>query len=167
MFLPQKCDFGNGFAIPVAAHKCLPLHIWQLSQKAIQDFCQFPVIQTMEYHVELLEVTVTKLDVSILSKSSGSFDVKLENHSSVHPPKDSDEPTVMITSQSQIKDELGTQFSMSLISNFIFKFDSIPDDWGESASEYCSPLIQGKIFDIAFSVLRSMGHKFTATAKNP
>lgn len=120
----------------------------------------------MEYHVELLESTVTKLDVSIISKSSESFNVKLENHSSVHLPKDSSEPTVMITNQSQIKDELGTQFSMSLTSNFIFKFDSVPDDWGEAASKYCSPLIQEKIFDIAFSVLRSMGHKFTATTQN-
>lgn len=119
----------------------------------------------MEYHIKLLKTMVTKLDVSIRSKTADGFNVKLENHSAVHLPKESGEPTIMITNQSQIKDELEEQFSMSMTSNFIFEFDPIPDDWGAAAAEYCSSLIQNKIFDIAFSILRSMGHEFSVEDK--
>lgn len=112
----------------------------------------------MEYQIELLSATVTKINAEINIKDAQGFQINQEDSSSVYEPKDQSNPTVMVRSKCSLKDPSGEQFSFSMAVDFIFKFDPIPDDWTAAISNHCRQMIHDKVRDLAVSILHSMGH---------
>lgn len=115
----------------------------------------------MEYQIKLLTTNVTKVNAAIDIQKAKGFQIEQERHTSVFEPKDPSDPTVMVRTECTLKDPSGNHFFFSLTADFIFEFDSIPDDWSTAVSENCPQLITDKINDLTVSILHSMGHNLS------
>ena len=107
----------------------------------------------MEYQVELLKAVVTKAEIDVKIQNTQGFSIEQSSHNTIFEPKDGSDPTILIRNTSTMKDPTGT--------DFIFKFDPIPEDRTAAAAQYCQKLIHDKTVDLAVSILHSMGHSLT------
>lgn len=114
----------------------------------------------MEYNVELLEAKVKKISVNVQAKTTEAFELRCDHRASAFEPNDENDPTIMIRDNCTMSDVAEQQLSVEMITEFIFKFDPIPDDRTATASKYCQDEIKNKTVEIATSILRTMGHHF-------
>lgn len=115
----------------------------------------------MEYQVELLKAVVTKAEINVNIQNTQGFRIEQSGHNTVFEPKDGSDPTILIRNASTMKDPAGTELFISMSTDFIFKFDPIPEDRTAAAAQYCQKLIHDKTVDLAVSILHSMGHSLT------
>ncbi len=114
----------------------------------------------MEYNVELLEAKVKKINVNVQTKTTEAFELICDHRASAFEPNDESDPTIMIRDTCTMSDAGAQQLSVEMVTEFIFKFDPIPDDRTAAASKYCQDEIKNKTVEIASSILRTMGHHF-------
>lgn len=113
----------------------------------------------MEFHVELVQAKITKLNVENIADTSDTFQLKTNQRASVFEPKDDNDPTIMIKSEFSMFDESEQLLAVNMNIEFIFKFDPIPNDRTEIASKYCPTIMSEKSVDMASAILREMGHQ--------
>lgn len=113
----------------------------------------------MEYHVELIQAKITKLNIENIADTSDTFQLKTSQHASVFEPKDDSDPTLMIKSEFSMFDENKQLLAVNMDIEFIFKFDPTPNDRTEIASKYCPTIMSEKSVDMASAILREMGHQ--------
>ena len=58
----------------------------------------------MEYNVELVKSTIKKLNASIDVDETATYQIDVENSASVYEPNDETDPTVMVQTESIMKD---------------------------------------------------------------
>ena len=114
----------------------------------------------MEYNVELLSSTVKKLSISVNVNEECAFQIESEHSASVFEPNDETDPTVLVRAECTIRDNSGQKLSVSMTTDFIFKFDPIPENRAAAASEYCPSIIGEESKRIAVTILKDMGHEF-------
>lgn len=114
----------------------------------------------MEYNVELLEAKVKKINVNVQTKTTEAFELICDHRASAFEPNDESDPTIMIRDTCTMSDAGAQQLSVEMVTEFIFKFDPIPDDRTAAASKYCQETIKDKSVEIASAILHDMGHNF-------
>ena len=114
----------------------------------------------MEYNVELLEAKVKKINVNVQTKTTEAFELVCNHRASAFEPNDESDPTIMIRDTCTMSDAGAQQLSVEMVTEFIFKFDPIPDDRTAAASQYCQETIKDKSDEITSAILHDMGHNF-------
>lgn len=112
----------------------------------------------MEYSVELVKSTIKKLTASVDMDETATFQIDVENNASVYEPTDETDPTVMVQTESIMKDSANKFINISMVTEMIFKFDPIPENRSGVASRYCPPLISEELNKLAVKILSDMGH---------
>ena len=114
----------------------------------------------MEYNVELVKSTIKKLNASIDVDETATYQIDVENSASVYEPNDETDPTVMVQTESIMKDSSNKCINIHKVTEMIFKFDPIPENRSLEASRYCPPLVSEELNKLAVKILADMGHKF-------
>ena len=112
----------------------------------------------MEYSVELVKSTIKKLTASVELDETTTFQIEVENNASVYEPNDESDPTIMVQTESVMRDSENKFSNISMITEMIFKFDPIPENRSVTASRYCPPLISEETNKLAAKILKDMGH---------
>lgn len=115
----------------------------------------------MDFQVELLKTIVRKLDVEVNVTASSAFQITTKQTASVFEPTDSEDPTVMVKADFKLCDENDEKLLfVNMTTDFIFKFDPIPEECPKAVFERCWDIMRKKNMDIAVNVLENMGHTF-------
>lgn len=112
----------------------------------------------MEYNVELVKSTIKKLDASVDLDDTATFQIEVENSAAVYEPNDEADPTVMVRTESIMRDSASKYINISMITEMIFKFDPIPENRSAAASNHCPPMISEELNKLAAKILNDMGH---------
>ncbi len=113
----------------------------------------------MEYSIELIKSTIKKLNVNIDLDDTTTFQIEAANSASVYEPNDEADPTVMVQTESVMRDLDNKFINISMVTEMIFKFDPIPENRSAVASQHCPPLISEELNKLAAKILSDMGHK--------
>lgn len=115
----------------------------------------------MDFQVELLKTIVRKLDVEVNVTASSAFQITTKQTASVFEPTDSEDSTVMVKADFKLCDENDEKLLfVNMTTDFIFKFDPIPEKRPKAVFERCWDIMRKKNMDIAVNVLENMGHTF-------
>lgn len=112
----------------------------------------------MDYRVELIKSTIKKLTANVDMDETATFQIDVQNSASVYEPNDETDPTVMVQTESIMKDSTNKFINISMVTEMIFKFDPIPENRSVAASQYCPPLISKELNKLAVKILSDMGH---------
>lgn len=113
----------------------------------------------MEYSVELVKSTIKKINADVDLDETTTFQIEVENSASVYEPNDEADPTVMVQTESVMRDSDNKFIHISMVTEMIFKFDPIPENRSAVASRHCPPLISEELNKLTARILSDMGHK--------
>ena len=116
----------------------------------------------MEYSVELVKSAIKKMNASVDLDETKTFQIDVENNACVFEPNDESDPTVMVQTESIMRDSEKKYINITMTTEMIFKFDPIPENRSTAASQYCPPLINEELNRLAVRILRDMGHELTS-----
>lgn len=113
------------------------------------------------YCVELLSSHINKLTVDVNFEETAITQIEVNHSASVYEPKDETDPTILVKADCVIKDPSEELLKMTCETEFVFKFDPIPENRSAVAADYCPKIIHESIAKKAVAILNGMGHKLS------
>lgn len=112
----------------------------------------------MMNNAKILKITLNDINFKFNIDKKDSLQLKIQTESRILPPKNKYDKTALFIIEASITDTSDENIKIDIISNIIFEFDNIPEDYDEVAKDLCIPLAQNAVFEKVDDILEIMGY---------